>query len=198
MCARWRSGRNDGVLWQGITAQHVILTFFENLLKCVWFCLILVLFDYHCTQICKLHVCRWALVALSSNSGHQSFPECVLETKIVPSYFVFGDVVIDIGDVWKNGKTLFSIHYCHWLDEWSHNSPPPRPPPPRPPPPPPWPPKQARILTGSDSQWQSGHSHRQSRAASRHLLCRNSESVKWLRLVCFMTDWSVSLKDRCF
>ena len=31
--------------------QNAVLPFFENSLKCVCFCLIIALFDYHCTQI---------------------------------------------------------------------------------------------------------------------------------------------------
>ena len=41
------------VLWRLLSraSQNAILPFFESLLKCVCFCLITVLFDYHWTQI---------------------------------------------------------------------------------------------------------------------------------------------------
>ena len=55
------------------TAQNAVLPFFENSLKCVCFCPITALFDYHCTQIlCEVEqqaTCMPMSPGCLSNSG---------------------------------------------------------------------------------------------------------------------------------
>ena len=54
--------------------QNAVLPFFENLLKCVYFCLIITLFDYHWTQILddveEQATCMPMRPGCLSNSGH--------------------------------------------------------------------------------------------------------------------------------